>query len=108
MTNYASGRSWEYQVRDWYSKRGYQVIRSAGSKSPVDLIAIDHKEVIFVQCKKELKKKNYMDDLAALRGLPRAFWIRKELWVKRKTEVSIYSEFGDKILQMTLKELKNG
>lgn len=107
MAEYANGRTFEYLLRDWYVKKGYLVIRSAGSRGPADLLAINSKEVVLIQCKKERKKKNYMDDIAKLRSTPRAFFIRKELWVKSKAAISVFNEFGDKIGSITLKELKN-
>lgn len=38
MTRYASGRRAEWRARDWLRRRGYTVIRSAGSKGLVDLV----------------------------------------------------------------------
>lgn len=38
-TRYESGRAFEYRVRRYLEKRGLKVIRSAGSHSPVDLLA---------------------------------------------------------------------
>ena len=52
-TNYARGRALEYRVRDILVGLDYLVLRSAGSHSPVDLIAIDRDGgVLFVQCQR--------------------------------------------------------
>lgn len=53
MTHYASGRRFEWAVRDDLYANGYEVIRAAGSKggSKVDLIAIKPGQLVFVQCK---------------------------------------------------------
>ena len=39
-TKYSRGRAWEYKVRDDLRARGYLVVRSAGSKGKVDLMAV--------------------------------------------------------------------
>lgn len=49
---YRYGRQFEYRVRDDLKKRGFFVMRSPQSKSPVDLVAIKRGLVLFVQCKR--------------------------------------------------------
>ncbi len=51
MTHYDTGRRLEYKVRDDLRENGYEVIRSAGSKSPVDLVAFKAGQVLLVQVK---------------------------------------------------------
>lgn len=51
MSNYDRGRRFEYAVRDHLRTNGYDVIRSAGSKTKVDLVAIKTGQVLLVQCK---------------------------------------------------------
>lgn len=56
MTAYEKGRAFEYKIKKLFTDAGYTVTRAAGSHSPFDLIAVDHKgkEVwfsIFMQCK---------------------------------------------------------
>ena len=51
MTKYDSGRRFEWKVRDDLKAKGYHVIRSAGSKTKVDLVASGMGMVILVQCK---------------------------------------------------------
>ena len=59
--NYVSGRRFEYRVKDYLEKKGYYVMRSAGSKSPFDLIAIQTKGkssidgTLLIQCKHRTK-----------------------------------------------------
>ena len=49
---YISGRTFEYKVKSFLEGQGYFVVRSAGSHSPVDLVAVDSLgQVLFVQCK---------------------------------------------------------
>ena len=50
--HYASGRDFEYRVRDDLIARGYFVARSAGSKTVVDLLALKQGRVLLVQCKR--------------------------------------------------------
>lgn len=51
MTNYATGRTLEYKVRDALETDGYQCIRAAGSKGKADLVALKPGEVLLVQVK---------------------------------------------------------
>lgn len=52
MTNYDAGRRFEWAIRDDLRANGYDVVRSAGSKSKIDLLAIKPQQVIFLQCKR--------------------------------------------------------
>ncbi|MEV6180145.1 restriction endonuclease [Streptomyces sp. NPDC052015] len=51
-SNYARGRDLEHRVRAHLRGQGYEVLRTAGSKSKVDLVAIKPGQVLFVQCKR--------------------------------------------------------
>jgi Holliday junction resolvase len=51
-SNYARGRDLENRVRTHLRDEGYEVLRTAGSKSKVDLVAIKPGQVLFVQCKR--------------------------------------------------------
>ncbi len=51
MTNYDAGRRFEYRVREDLRDNGYEVIRSAGSKTKVDLLAFKPGQVLLVQVK---------------------------------------------------------
>ena len=73
--NYESGRRFEYRVKEYLEKKGYYVMRSAGSKSPFDLIAIQTKgmssieSTILIQCKHGAKiSKQERDNLALLQS----------------------------------------
>lgn len=48
---YKRGRNFEYRVKKDMEKRGYLVLRSPASKSPVDLYCIKRNELVFIQCK---------------------------------------------------------
>lgn len=65
--NYLAGRRFEYRVRNYFRKQRYTVLRTAGSKGPVDLIAIPEEgkdPILFVQCK---NRRPTMAETAALR-----------------------------------------
>jgi Holliday junction resolvase len=51
-SNYARGRDLEHRVRTHLREQGYEVLRTAGSKSKVDLVAIKTGQLLFVQCKR--------------------------------------------------------
>ncbi|MGA1974764.1 MAG: hypothetical protein ABSG92_03935 [Conexivisphaerales archaeon] len=53
MSNYISGRNAEYTIKKMLVSKGFSyVIRSAGSHTPVDLIATDGRRLLAVQVKK--------------------------------------------------------
>jgi Holliday junction resolvase len=52
MTNYQRGYAAERVARKILEDDGYLVIRSAGSKGPADLIALNAREIILIQVKR--------------------------------------------------------
>ena len=61
MTNYSRGRATEYERIEYFKKNGFQAIRTAGSHSPVDIIAWDRVSIYFEQLKLCKSKKFYPD-----------------------------------------------
>jgi Holliday junction resolvase len=55
MSHYRAGRDFEHAVRTALVADGYDVIRSAGSKTKVDLAAFKPGQAVFVQCKRDGK-----------------------------------------------------
>jgi Holliday junction resolvase len=51
VSGYTKGRTLEWEARKYLAGNGYEVFRSAGSKTKVDLIAIKPGDIVFVQCK---------------------------------------------------------
>lgn len=51
MAQYHRGRAFEHAVRAALVADGYDVIRSAGSKTKIDLVAFKAGQVLLVQCK---------------------------------------------------------
>jgi Holliday junction resolvase len=52
MTRYSGGADFERETRKHLEVDGYDVIRSAGSKGKVDLIAWKPTQILLVQCKR--------------------------------------------------------
>jgi len=53
MTAYQIGKRFEDKTRNHLRSEGYEVIRSAGSKSKVDLIGLKLGQLLLVQCKRD-------------------------------------------------------
>lgn len=51
MSNYTKGRALEYQVMHTLTDKGYRCFRSAGSHSPVDVLAVKRGECLAIQAK---------------------------------------------------------
>ncbi len=51
MTMYRRGYHFELRVRKHFESLGWSVWRSAGSRSPADLLALRTGEVLLIQCK---------------------------------------------------------
>ena len=52
-TNYKRGADFERRAQKFLERIGYAVVRSAGSHSPADLVAMRHGELVCVQCKRD-------------------------------------------------------
>jgi Holliday junction resolvase len=64
--NYQKGRRFEYRVKKFFEKENKLVMRTAGSHSPFDLIAMTVNHTYLIQCKsyekptkKDIEKLNY-------------------------------------------------
>lgn len=55
---YRRGRNFEYTVRNYLRARGWWVLRSPQSKSPVDLVCLKVGQVLMVQCKSGARTLN--------------------------------------------------
>ncbi len=79
MTAYQRGVRLEYLARTLLRQHGYAVIRSAGSHSPIDLVAFKAREVLLVQVKKAGQPLRL--PLQQLRAWPAPPHTRKQVWV---------------------------
>lgn len=53
MTAYQVGKRFEDKIRDHLRSEGYEVIRSAGSKTKIDLLAFKPGQLLLVQAKRD-------------------------------------------------------
>jgi Holliday junction resolvase len=63
-TRYERGRNLEYRLKKQLEDEGYTVIRSAGSHSPVDLVAFNQEEVLFIQVKSSESQAKRVEKIA--------------------------------------------
>lgn len=83
ITNYTKGRAVEYEAKKMLEKEGCLVMRTAGSHSPFDLIAIG-RDTRLIQVKStKLLKPNYKKEIEGLEEIKKRFpKIEMELWVR--------------------------
>ena len=71
--NYVSGRRFEYTIKKALEKLGWIAIRSAGSHSPFDIIAIKGGRILLLQLKKykggHMPQAEYCKEMKKLFGL---------------------------------------
>ena len=92
MSNYRVGMRFELRVRDYFQTGNWFVIRSAGSRSPIDLVAFKGGGVALVQCKTDGVMSNA--ERAQLQELARETGCR----------VYLFSRFGRKMISEEIKE----
>ncbi|MBT9252190.1 MAG: hypothetical protein KM296_00545 [Brockia lithotrophica] len=84
--HYRKGRNAEYAVKRKLEKEGYIVIRSAGSHSPADLIAVNEEKIVFVQVKSTNNpsqiRQMFMQAKKELSSLPSPPYVEKRVYVK--------------------------
>ena len=70
-------------ARNELRQQGYLVIRSAGSKTPVDLVAVGQNDVRLIQVKRVMGDKlpSFGTEIAAFAALPVPACCVRELWV---------------------------
>jgi Holliday junction resolvase len=75
-TNYQKGRDKEYRIAAELKKQGFEIVqRTAGSHSPIDIIAIDkiNKKILFVQSKPETISDKKIKEI-----LEETFWLNNK------------------------------
>ena len=92
---YRKGYYYERKVKQILEKDGYLVWRSPGSKSPIDIIAIDNKgsvRLIQVKSHKNIKK----EEIETLKELAKKYEnvpnVEIELWIFNKRQKIIYNK----------------
>lgn len=101
--NYQRGRNFEYKVMQLCEKAGYTTMRSAGSHSKADVIAIkciydDNNcattDVLFIQCKYGAKiSKKEREALFALDLGPQVDTV--VAWSVPRKPVMLYNKYGE-------------
>lgn len=90
MTNYAKGAGYERKLMKLLNDWGYLTVRSAGSHSAVDIVAIGNAAVIFIQVKSSRRimggagsvGRAFMKDIGGLAKIKRAVPdAHVELWL---------------------------
>lgn len=89
VTNYERGREVEWKAQHALERQGYDVVRSASSKSPVDLAVFQESHTVLVQLKrskaviKSLKAvvNSYGEDFTNLRAFRSTAQTIKQLWL---------------------------
>ena len=83
MTKYESGARVERKVRKILEDQGYYVVRSAGSKGAVDLVAWSDQDIRLIQVKATSNKKYTLNktESQALQQVPRPKNARVQLYV---------------------------
>ena len=92
---YQKGYYYERKVKQFLISRNYLVWRSPGSKSPIDIIAIDDKgnvRLIQVKSHKNIKK----EEVQTLKELAKKYEnvpnVEVELWIFNKRQKIIYDK----------------
>ena len=85
MKIYKSGRAYEYKARKILEREGFYVIRSAGSRGIIDLVAIKPNKIKLIQVKStsrdEIKIPNELKEFAKKYSNQ---MVEVELWVFKK------------------------
>ena len=88
MGSYSKGVRLEYAARDVLIARGYTVVRSAGSKGPVDLVATCEKHILLIQVKAQGQVRPA--DRAKLRVVPTpSRGVYREIWERKNGAWSV-------------------
>lgn len=106
MTLYKNGTKLEYMLRDYLEGKNYEVVRSAGSRGPVDLVGWNAKHMILMQCKRERKKLTYADDVQKLRSVRVMPGTIRVLAVARKGTVEFRDVDTGVITMMSVGEVR--
>ena len=100
VTKYQTGTRLEYIARDKLRNAGFIVVRSAGSKGPLDLVAWREDDLRFIQCKRtqimEITSNRietlFKNDLLKMRFLTKPTIATLQLWISSPgTGLKIYN-----------------
>lgn len=95
--NYERGRAFEYRAKRDLERRGFVVVRSAGSRTPADLVAGRQGRVLLVQCTISGRSKD-KEDRARLREMAERFGAEPVLvWKDGRRGPLVWEALGDEL-----------
>lgn len=94
MSNYSRGANFERRVQKYFESSGWLVIRSAGSHSLIDLVALKGGEVQLIQCKTDgvlsVAERQQLEELAR----------------ETRCQIFLFSRNGKRMISQEIKEIK--
>jgi len=81
--NYRKGYLREIKAVHELKRKGYLAFRTAGSKSPFDVVAISKSEILLLQVKS--KRKNLKEEIRKLKKIKVPKCAKKQLWIFDRT-----------------------
>jgi Holliday junction resolvase len=89
MNRYKKGADFERKIVNAFRKMGCTALRSAGSHSPVDIVVIQDKEILLIQCKKGKLSKPAKEKAKNLMPVqfPKEFMVVSAIWTDDGPEI---------------------
>ncbi|MCJ7804469.1 hypothetical protein MUP35_01915 [Patescibacteria group bacterium] len=84
MSNYNSGRNYEYKAVEELQQEGYSAQRFAGSHSSFDVLAFNELVIRLIQVKSTEKDLDFKNEIAEMEKIKVPPCCNKELWVWKK------------------------
>lgn len=109
--NYVKGRTFEYKIATVFKRKGYYVVRAAGSHGPADLVAVKKGlRPVFIQCKKgtgsvDMEEHNMLFRAALVAGavpIIASSEDRKPTIYKRITGIALKTGDEEKVVRSTV------
>lgn len=94
MANYRTGARLERRLRAHLIRNGYSVVRSAGSKGAIDLVACNAETILLIQAKKNLVTRADRRKMRDFKAPPLA---RKQFWLSLPDGDWMVVPFDDKL-----------
>lgn len=79
--NYRKGYIKEIKAVHELKRRGYIAFRSAGSRSPFDVVGISSSEILLLQVKSGSGRRHLKDEIRKLKEIRVPKCVRKQIWL---------------------------